>query len=143
MHSGLLFPAVGALVPVLLALPAAAEPDRVQHPVFPVEQVAPAQAENLRKAVAPYMAFSPAKIAEFIVPRTTFFQIACPNCTGGNVSTHYWNWSPDDPDHIKCKYGGMLFPNDRYPLDKETVITDSTGTVQHYRYWEGKHGYKK
>ncbi len=114
----------------------------VNHPVFPVD---PEKVDvgKLRAETEQAMAFTPAQIDELLVARTTFYNVDCPNCEGGNPSrAERWIWSIDDPDHIKCKFCGMVFPNDNYPLDKEDRITDSTGEVHSYRYWEGEAGYK-
>jgi len=114
----------------------------VNHPVFPVD-LEKVDVSKLRAATQRVMEFTPAQIDELLVARTTFHNIDCPNCTGGTLSDpNRWKWSIDDPDHIKCKFCGMVFPNDQYPLDKVTQITDSTGQVHQYRYWEGEDGYK-
>ena len=114
----------------------------VSRPVFPA-RVSSEEVEDLLGETSRVMGFSPEKIAELIVPRTTFQNIFCPNCRGGNVEDlGRWIWSINDPGRIQCKYCGMVFPNDKFPLDKETTLTDTAGAVQHYRYWEGKDGYK-
>ena len=77
------------------------------------------------------------------MPRTTFFNVDCPNCEGGNVSdSDRWIWAVEEPDRITCKFCGMAFPNEKYPLDHETTVTDSTGERHTYRYWRGSDGYK-
>ncbi|MDP6779196.1 MAG: heparinase II/III family protein [Candidatus Latescibacteria bacterium] len=114
----------------------------VEHPVFP-EEVAPDEIASLQKQVAPVMAFGPDEIAHFIVPRTTFFNVSCPNCDGGTCSdSDRWIWEVDEPDRMACKFCGMVFPNEAYPLDHETTVTDSAGVPQTYRYSRGDDGYK-
>jgi hypothetical protein len=112
-----------------------------QHPVFPARLSAD-RVSSLERDVAAVMQFSPQKIDEFIVARTSHYNIACPNCDAGNRQRVGWQWSVDDPDHITCGYCGMVFPNDKYPLDKVTTVTDATGIVHDYAYYEGKEGYK-
>ena len=115
----------------------------VKRPVFPVS-VSDSAVAGLKNEVALVMEFGPDEIADFIVPRTNWYSIDCPNCEGGNVSEAGggWNWSPDDPDHVTCKHCGHVFPSDEYPLDRTTTVTDSTGQVHTYRYCEGTGGYK-
>ncbi len=114
----------------------------VKHPVFPPE-VSRDEIASLQEQIAPVMAFGQDEIAHFAVPRTTFFNVACPNCDGGTVSdSDRWIWAVDQPDRITCKFCGMVFPNEGYPLDHETTVTDSTGARHTYRYWRGDDGYK-
>jgi hypothetical protein len=113
----------------------------VRHPIYPahasVELIA-----SLKEETAAVMQLTPEKIDEWIVPRTTIYNIACPNCRGGTTQQYGWNWAENDPDHITCRYCGMVFPNAQYPLTKVTTVKDPTGTVQEYRYYEGQNGYK-
>ena len=65
----------------------------VKHPFFPAE-VSRDEVATLEAQAAPVMAFGRDEIAYFIVPRTTFFNVDCPNCEGGNVSdSDRWNWA--------------------------------------------------
>ncbi|HJN16563.1 MAG TPA: heparinase II/III family protein, partial [Armatimonadota bacterium] len=128
------------LMSVVICSSAMAYP--VKHPVFPVE-LTDAEVDSLREQATHVMSLGREQIDEFIVPRTTFYHILCPNCDDGNVSdTYHWLWSPEEPDQIECKFCNMVFPNEEYPLDKETRVTDSTGQEHVYRYWEGEDGYK-
>lgn len=114
----------------------------IQHPVFPAT-LAECEVASLIAETAHAMSFRREQIADFIVPRTTFYNLICPNCEGGNVSdSDRWKWSADEPDRIACRFCGMVFPNESYPLDHETTVTDSTGTKQTYRYWRGSDGYR-
>lgn len=137
---GDLTPALAVVATVLMAaLPARAY--QPQHPVFPV-QLSDEQVSLLKGDVAAVMQFSPQKIDEFIPLRTGHYNIDCPNCEAGNPQRVGWQWSVGDPDHLTCGYCGMVFPDDQYPLDKVTTVTDATGTVHDYAYYEGNHGYK-
>ncbi|MEW6750132.1 MAG: hypothetical protein AB1505_04045 [Candidatus Latescibacterota bacterium] len=112
-----------------------------RHPVFPAH-VPPEQVAHLRGDVAAVMQFGPEQIAAFVPARTSHYNIDCPNCEAGNPQRVGWVWSADDPERITCGYCGMVFPNDRYPLDRVTTVTDATGLAHDYAYWEGRNGYK-
>ena len=115
-----------------------AKENEPQHPVFPAQR----SEDQVSSPTHDVMQFSPDEIDAFIVARTSHYNIACPNCDAGNPQRVGWQWSVDDPDHITCGYCGMVFPNDNYPLDRVTTVTDATGTVHDYAYYEGKKGYK-
>jgi hypothetical protein len=140
MSQGVLVPALATAVSLLVApLPALGYQPR--HPVFPA-QPSDDQVSLLKGDVTAVMQFSPEKIDEFVPPRTGHYNIDCPNCEAGNPQRVGWQWSVDDPDHLTCGYCGMVFPNDQYPLDRVTTVTDATGTMHDYAYYEGKKGYK-
>ena len=90
----------------------------VNHPVFPVT-LTEAEVASLRSQVELVMTFDRDRIAAFIVPRTTFYNVDCPNCEGGNVSnSDRWKWSAQQPDRITCK-----FCENSKPLAEMVVLT--------------------
>jgi hypothetical protein len=129
------------VVATLLVAALPARGNQPQHPVFPAH-LSDDQVSLLKGDIAAVMQLSPEKIDEFVPARTGHYNIDCPNCDAGTPQRVGWQWSVDDPDHLTCGYCGMVFPNDQYLLDKATTVTDATGTVHHYAYYEGKDGYK-
>ncbi len=63
--------------------------------------------------------------------------VGCPNCQGGSQDTSVDVWSIDDPDHIKCRYCGEIYPSERFPLNGILEVIDPRGHRQSYRYFDG------
>lgn len=141
MHSVQFF-----LVPAVLLVRAsfAATAAEVRHPVFPTV-VDRGQVARLEAQAKRVMDFSPDQIGRWIVAKSSFEMVACPNCEwpgGRRDRKDYWQWSADDPDHIRCTHCGMEHPNPRYPLSAIDRIADPTGRVQEFPYYPAKDGYK-
>lgn len=141
MHSVQFF-----LVPAVLLVRAsfAATAAEVRHPVFPTV-VDRGQVARLEAQAKRVMDFSPDQIDRWIVAKSSFEMVACPNCEwpgGRRDRKDYWQWSADDPDRIRCTHCGMEHPNPRYPLSAIDRIADPTGRVQEFPYYPAKDGYK-
>ncbi len=53
---------------------------------------------------------------------------------------HFWKWSPEDPDHVRCEICGSVFPGpDHRPVGEIEVMGPAGGAVR-YRYWEDDEG---
>ena len=53
---------------------------------------------------------------------------------------HFWKWSPEDPDHVRCEICGSVFPGpDHRPVGEIEVVGPAGGVVR-YRYWEDDEG---
>ena len=53
---------------------------------------------------------------------------------------HFWDWSPEDPDGVRCKICGNVFPGPEHqPVGEMEVVGPAGGTVR-YRYWEDEEG---
>lgn len=53
---------------------------------------------------------------------------------------HFWEWSPEDPGHVRCKICGSVFPGPEHqPVGEVEVVGPAGGTVR-YRYWEDEEG---
>ena len=53
---------------------------------------------------------------------------------------HFWKWSPEDPDHVRCEICGSVFPGpDHRPVGEIEVVGPAGGVVR-YRYWEDEEG---
>ena len=53
---------------------------------------------------------------------------------------HFWEWSPEAPDRVRCKICGSVFPGPEHqPVGEIEVIGPAGGTVR-YRYWEDEEG---
>ena len=116
----------------------------VQHPVFP-SSVAPRQVAGLKARVEKVMGFSRAEIDQWIVAKSSFQMVACPNCEwpgGRRDRKNYWRWSVEDPERVHCTHCGAIYPDQRYPMSAVDRIVDPTGQEQEFPYYPGKDGYK-
>ncbi len=112
----------------------------VAHPVYPVEASAE-RIKRLVRSVARIVEMSEEEMVALVPDRTGFRFMGCPNCEEGTQEGQL-GWSIDDPHHVKCKYCGMVFPNETYPEDKVMRVVNPVGEEVAYPYWEDETGYK-
>lgn len=116
----------------------------VDHPVFP-KDVSEDGVAALKEQTAMVMDFSREEIDAWIVAKSSFQMVACPNCEypgGRRDRKSYWSWSPDRPEQITCTNCGMIHINEEYPMSEVEEITDPTGAVQRFPYYPGEDGYR-
>jgi hypothetical protein len=63
----------------------------------------------------------------------------CPNCNGG-VQEGGLSWNFGMGDKVQCRYCQMIFPNEKFPNNRENVIIAPSGAKQVYRYYENPEG---
>ncbi|MBM4087547.1 MAG: hypothetical protein FJ272_22380, partial [Planctomycetes bacterium] len=112
----------------------------MKHPVFKAT-VSEWAAAEFRRAVARVMAMPDEQLAAFNSDETDFSNIGCPNCTGGTQQGQLV-WTIDDPDRVKCRYCAMIFPNEKYPMDKVEEVVNPVGVMQRYPYYLGPNTFK-
>ncbi len=66
--------------------------------------------------------------------------IGCPNCKGGAQEMNVLGWTPELGDRLKCNFCSMIFPNEKFPDNKEKVIIAPSGIKQVYRYHQNEEG---
>ena len=116
----------------------------VEHPVFPAN-VDDDDVPALKEQTAMVMDFSRDQINDWIVAKSSFQMIACPNCEypgGRRDRKNYWRWTPEAPEQITCANCGMVHPNEQYPMSEVEEIVDPTGQVQQFPCYPGEDGYK-
>ena len=111
----------------------------VEHPVF--EPSGGGNVERLKKHVAKVMALDEEELLARIPDRSGFIFVGCPNCQGGSQENQL-TWTLDDPEHVRCRYCGMVFPNETYPDTSVLRVTNPVGRTQEYPYWENESGYR-
>lgn len=80
-------------------------------------------AAGVEKAAKRYLARLTPEFLAAMIPETTpgdSLWTPCPSCRAQGKPVHphgLWTWSVEDPEHLKCKVCGTLFPNDTYPED--------------------------
>ena len=77
---------------------------------------------------------------ETMIPATTSIRCRrCPACRDKGLpglSNGSWGWSVDDPEHLKCRICGTVFPNDEYA---ETVVLKAKWDGgQEFRFYGGE-----
>ncbi len=126
-------------VVILVGLPAwaAGQSGEVKHPVLDY-RIDPARAAEYEQAVARVMAMSDEEMLSY-VPEKPFCRFCyCPNCHGGSQGSGIYEWSIDRPEELKCKYCGMVFPNDQYPDDQILEGKNALGETITYRYHQDR-----
>jgi len=111
---------------------------KLKHPVLNLD-LSRYTVSSLKSSVRYVMAMSDEELIEFNWKETDFSHAPCPNCTGGSQNSQL-GWSITDPDHVKCKYCGMVFPNDKYPMDKMEEVVTPAGVKQRYPYHQDARG---
>lgn len=53
---------------------------------------------------------------------------------------HFWDWSPEDPEHVRCKICGNVFPGPEHEPAGEVEVVGPAGKAVRYRYWEDDEG---
>jgi hypothetical protein len=114
----------------------------VMHPALPPRYGADA-VETLKERVATAMTMSPKELYDLVPAATGMYFIGCPNCHGGAQENGVFEYSLDMGDRVKCRFCGMMFPNEQFPNNRERVITGPrTGIQQVYRWHEDADGHQ-
>lgn len=128
---------------------AAAPGAAVKHPVFPLRTplripyygLDVASAEDGMRQAAKVMSIPDETLDSWNAPLACFSNVGCPNCSQGiQFSSRNLEWTPDQPDQIRCKYCGEVYPSKKYPLTSVTEIVSPAGTRQAYLYYPGPDG---
>ena len=129
------------LVLVTLATCAGATGEfRVKHPVYP-SGLPRDDAQAAAAKLVRYVRMSPAELRALIPRQGGFYFCGCPNCTAG-AQERNMTWSPDDPDHVRCRYCGHVYPSADYAVTGEVRVTSPLGDEQVYRYYEDAKGHR-
>ncbi|MDP6777262.1 MAG: heparinase II/III family protein [Candidatus Latescibacteria bacterium] len=112
----------------------------VSHPVYPVDPD-PDRVDRLREAVSAILAMPEPDMVALVPDRTGFEFMDCPNCEEGTQERQL-SWSIDDPHRVRCRYCGMVYPNETYPEDRKIRIVNPVGREVVYPYWENEQGHK-
>ncbi len=120
---------------VVVAVPAlgAGQALGIKHPVLDYG-IDPANAAQYEKAVERVMAMSDEEMVSCVPDKPFSRHCYCPNCHGGAQGSGIYEWSIDRPEELKCKYCGMVFPNEKYPDDQIMEGKNALGETITYRY---------
>src|SRR5690625_2768723 len=99
--------------------------------------------ERLQEEVAFILSLSDNELRN-LVPTQSYgvWHTACPNCHRGFEDRGRFEWSPQEPDILRCEICGEVYPdNSKYPDNKSTSVRTARGTEQFF-YWEDSSGYR-
>ncbi len=122
----------GVVVGILAALPASAQ----QHPVYDPGTPSITYVQQADQCLQ----LSEEQVRAMVTEKAGFYEIQCPNCTKGHQGDQLV-WDPARPNEVKCKYCGMVYPNEKYPMDKVYEHQAPTGEMQQYPYYEREDGF--
>ncbi|MFP3903281.1 MAG: heparinase II/III family protein [Armatimonadota bacterium] len=124
---------VGLFVACLSIVHAAGQAMDIDHPALE-HGINPDSAEAYERNCDRVMAMSIEEMLSFVPEKPTCRFCYCPNCHGGSQGSGIYSWSIENPDQVRCKYCGMVFPNEKYPLDKTIEGKNAHGETVTYRY---------
>ncbi|MBW7893138.1 MAG: hypothetical protein H3C48_19385, partial [Chitinophagaceae bacterium] len=110
----------------------------VSHPVYALKEL---NIGELKKLVEPLMRMSLKEVIARVPTESGIFFIGCPNCHSGAQEMNVLGWKPGMGSKVRCNYCRMVFPNEKFPNNREKVIIAPGGTKQVYRYYEDSTGY--
>jgi len=109
----------------------------VRHPVYPAGT---ADIEALKKSVEPLMRMSIKQVIAQVPTESGIFFVGCPSCHGGEQEENVLGWEFGMGEKVRCNYCKMVFPNEKFPNNRETVIIAPSGVRQVYRYYQSPEG---
>jgi hypothetical protein len=109
------------------------------HPVYAPDIT---DIEKLKASVESLMKLSPDEVIAEVPAAANILYLGCPNCSGGSEEgeRQRWHWEPGMGATVRCNYCGMVFPNEKFPDNREKVIIAPSGAKQVYRYYENPNG---
>jgi hypothetical protein len=113
--------------------------DEVQHPVFDPGDIE-GQRASLAGRLAPLLEMSDDELAALVPERNGFRFCDCPNCEMGAQQGQLTWMGLEAPDQVKCRFCGMVFPNEKYPEDKTITALNPRGETVTYHYYENENG---
>lgn len=113
---------------------------KVKHPVYPPSHNE-SHVATFQQRVEKVMSLSDEQIVELIPDKGGFYFCGCPNCDAGGQE-HEVEWSIDAPKQVKCRYCGMVYPNEKYPCTGEISIKAPDGKTHVYRCHQDANGQK-
>lgn len=96
--------------------------------------------DKLKQSVEPLMKMSIEEVIAQVPSATGINFVGCPNCNGGAQENGVLRWTPGMGDKVQCNFCQMVFPNEKFPNNKEKVIIAPSGARQVYRYYENADG---
>ncbi len=109
----------------------------VKHPVYAPDTT---DIAGLTRSVAQVMRLSVDELTGQVPIGSGIFFVGCPHCHGGAQEMGVLSWKPGMGDQVRCNFCDMLFPNERFPNNREKEIIAPSGLRQVYQYHEDADG---
>lgn len=110
---------------------------QVRPPVY-IPDVA--NLDPMKAAVEPLIKLSVEEVILHVPSESGMYFAGCPNCNGGAEEQHVLGWKFGMGDQVRCNFCQMLFPNEKFPNNREKVIIAPSGARQVYSYYESPEG---
>ncbi|MBI3911110.1 MAG: heparinase II/III family protein [Armatimonadetes bacterium] len=111
---------------------------RVKHPVLP-PGIASSKAADYEQAVSRVMAMSEEEMLNLIPTQSAIRFCGCPNCSGGQQENNQFDWSIERPFELRCKFCGLVYPNEKYAATWVATGVNALGEQVTYRYYFDPH----
>lgn len=118
---------------LLVAIPVLA----VDHPAL-YTRLDQTQVDSLRKAVDPVLNLSEADMLKLIPTQSGLYFVGCVNCKAGMQEGQLTEWDVKNPDQVKCRFCGQVYPSDKYPVTGVTEVKAPNGAIAQYPYYESR-----
>lgn len=112
----------------------------VRHPVF--KKWVKKDVAGLKKQVAPVMEMTDSKISKLLPRQSGIFFVICPTPGCGNPQGSAFDWNPEKPSVITCKFCGNHYPSAAYPEQHTVRVTAPSGKEVSYSYYQADNGRK-
>jgi len=96
--------------------------------------------EKLKASVESLMKMSIDEVIALVPNESGIYFVGCPNCNGGVQESDVLRWELGMGDKVRCNYCKMMFPNEKFPNNREKVIIAPSGARQVYSYYENREG---
>ncbi len=106
-------------------------------PVYPPDV---SNIESLKKMVEPLMKMSLEEVIALVPTGSGIYYVGCPNCNGGSQEGGVLGWKLGMGNKVQCNYCHMVFPNEKFPNNREKVIIAPSGARQVYPYYQNAEG---
>ena len=111
--------------------------NNVIHPVLK-HDIKEGQRSPDENSVKYVMNLTDEQLLAYIPDKTVNVHCECPKCYGGSQGFSVFEWKYDNPNEMKCKYCGTVFPNKEYPETETLTGQNSLNESISYNYYLNK-----
>lgn len=145
---------VAAFLVLVLALLFAVQGHCADHPVFDLwpPDVDESDIDTYLAPVEPLLDMGEDEMLEIIPVQAGLYHAKCQNCEAGYQDGQFaadWRptdieiWNIEQPDQMRCKYCGHVYPSEEYPMDQAVEVQNPFGETHTYPYHMDKDGHRQ